>query len=213
MIKMLGFKRVLILLVLISVNFAMAGALYFYIQPQHMAKDQQMRVLQSQISEKQSDIDRIQIAFEQLEVQQSVFDNLRARGFFGNQERRQAETALSDIQQKSGVISAIANIMPGRVRDDEEAQKADHKVLESSVNLRVEALDDTDIYRYLYLLQNYFPGHVAIEKVGLGRKGAINDAVLRGIAGGQSPPLTEVDILLIWRTMIPQSEIAGGQGG
>jgi hypothetical protein len=207
MMGILGVKRIVILLVLVVLNVGFAVGVYAYLSPQKMQKQRDLNGLRGQIGTLQGDIDRLQVEFDQLEVQQAKFDMLNEHGFFGTQGRRQAEKTLESIQKQAGVISAVASIKAGAVEDNEEAQKADHKVLKSEITIRVEALDDTDVFRYLYLLEKFFPGHVAVTELLLERKADVSGTVLRGIASGANPPLVQADIQLIWRTMIPQSEI------
>lgn len=207
MIKVLGTKRVMGLLILLAVNSLLAAGVYLYAVPEKAKKEKDLRRLRDEISMVVSDIDRLQIEFEQLEEQQEQFDSLRARGFFSNQDRRQAEIVIKDIQKEAGVISSIASVSPGVVEDSEEAQKSEHKILSSPVKVTISALDDIDVFRYIYLLEEYFPGHVTINKVQIERAAEISGTVLRGIASGASPELVKAEIELTWRTMIPMTEI------
>ncbi len=215
MIQVLGFKRILTVLVLLGLNIVCAAAVYLYLIPEQMKKGSELRSLRGQISTVSSDIGRMQIEFDQLTVQQAEFDRLRARGFFGTQGRREAERIFEKIQSEAGVVSAVASILPGSVEDNEEAQKAEHKILVSPVKIKIEAVDDVDVFRYLYLVQKFFPGHITFQKVNLERKAEVTGTVLRSISSGTNPQLVSADIDVLWRTMIPEKDIIGApvQGG
>ncbi len=97
------------------------------------------------------------------------------------------------------------------MEESEEAQKAAHKLLVSKVALKIEALSDVDVFRYIYLLDKAFPGHISMDKIDLSRKQSLTAAVLRSIATGESTSLVEANIEMTWSTMIPESQVIGGE--
>jgi hypothetical protein len=209
MIKILGAKRILTIVALLGINALLGAIVYLYLMPEQGKKQRELTGLRGNISTVQTDISRMQIEFDQLEEQQDQFDDLKARGFFGNQGRREAEIVFQKIQSEAGVISAAAKISPGTVEENEEAQKAEHKILVSPVKIDIEAMDDVDVFRYIYLVEKFFPGHVTIQKVTLERQAEITGPVLRSIATNTSPKLVVAVIEAQWRTMIPQTEVIG----
>lgn len=213
MIRVLGAKRILTIVALLALNALLGAAVYLYLLPEKIGRQRELSSVRGQISTVQTDIGRMQIEFDQLAIQQAGFDNLKKRGFFGAQGRREAEKLLQRIQQEAGVVSAVANIQPGSVEDNEEAQKAEHKILVSPLKIQISAVDDVDVFRYLYLVDKFFPGHVTIDKITLERKANINNTVLRAIATGGKPQLVTADIEGRWRTMIPQKDIIGAPAG
>jgi hypothetical protein len=213
MIRILGVKRILVLLVLVVLNGLFATGVYLYLMPQKLQKERDLSGVRGQIGTLQGDIDRLQIEFDQLEAQQAQFDILNERGFFSSQGRRQAEKTLENIQKQAGVISAVASIKSGTVEDSEEAQKAAHKILVSPISIQVEALDDVDVFRYLFLLEKFFPGHLTITNINVERTSDISGPVLRSIASGSNPALVTASIEMLWRTMIPESEVMNTDAG
>lgn len=209
MIRVLGTKRVLVLVMLIAFNAALAASVYLYLSPAVEKKEREMRALKGQISSKQGDISRMQVEFDKLAEQQNRFEQLKGKGFFFNQDRRQAEIVLENIQKQAGVISARAEMQAGVIEENEEAKKAEYNLLKSQGRIHIEALDAVDIYRYLYFISYYFPGHVTFKDIAMERKSDVTGPILRAIASGSNPPLVQADVELIWRTMIPKSEVIG----
>jgi hypothetical protein len=207
MIRILGIKRVAILFILIAVNAAAGGLIYGYLMPEQIKVDRSLRSMRGQISKVQTDISRLQVEFDQLEEQQVRFDGFRSDGFFNLQDRREAEQLLERIQESSEVISAVASISAGEFETNEEAAKSEHRVLASRINLTIDALDDVDVYRYLYLIDQHFPGHISYEEIEMARDIDINAAVLRAIATNTNPPLVKAKVSMTWRTMIPESQV------
>ncbi|MCB1531512.1 MAG: hypothetical protein KDJ35_01450 [Alphaproteobacteria bacterium] len=211
MIKVLGQKRVLMLFVLGGLNIALLAGVYLYLSPQKAQKEREQRTLRAKISAMQNDIDDLQLTFEQLETQQARFEALKDDGFFGVQNRRDAEKVLEAVQREAGVISAVASIKAGEFVDNEDAAKADYRVLSSEITVRVEALDDINVYKYLALLEAKFPGEISLKDLNLIRKSDVSATVLRAIASGENPALVQADIRLTWKTMVPNdTNNAGG---
>lgn len=207
MIKVIGAKRFLVLAVLLSANLVLAAATYLYSIPQESETAKKLRTLRGENQTKQADIDRMQIEFEQLGQQQDKFDALKNDGFFKNQVRSVAKKLFKDIQIESHVVSSVAAIKPGVIEENEEAKKSNYKVLASPVDITVEAFDDSDIYNYLYILEQKFPGHLSVDKMSMTRVTDISGPVLRSIATGQNPILVKATFQMSWRTMIKDSQI------
>lgn len=207
MFRVLGTKRVLLLVILVAVNVAMASTVYLFMIPQHLKKQRDLSTVRGTIASVGGDISRMQIEFDQLATQKDRFEQLKKQGFFYNQDRREAEIVLEKIQKQAGVISAVANIQAGEVEPSDEAVKADYEVLKSPMKIHIDAIDAVDVFRYIYLLNNYFPGHLTFEDVDLARAGEVTGTVLRSIASGENPVLVKADIAMTWRTMLPKSEI------
>lgn len=212
MIRVVGFKRIVLLLVLAAVNVLFAAAIYGYIIPENVTSEGKLQTLQRQIATKQSDIERMQIEFEQLDKQQGQFDVLKEDGFFIAQDRTMAREALNQIQDQARVISAVASIDPGVLDNNEEAQKANHKILVSPIEIEIKAFDDGDVYSYIDIMEKTFPGHVSIDSIEIRRTRDVSAAVLRAIATGANPELVSAKLALSWRTMIPQDQVIPEDG-
>jgi len=114
---------------------------------------------------------------------------------------------LKAVQEKSGVVAAKVSVSPAVVEDNAEAEKAMHKILKSQVAVKLEALDDKDIFHYLSLINETFPGHISLESIIFKRNSEVNGTILRAVAGGRNFPLVVSDIVLVWRTMVPESQL------
>lgn len=207
MIKVIGAKRVAILAVLVVLNAAVAALTYLYMIPEEGASAKRLRTLRGENQTKSADIERMQIEFEQLGQQQDKFDKLKDDGFFKAQVRSVAKKLFKDIQDESRVVSAVAAVRAGTIEENSEAKKSNYKVLVSPVEIQIQAFDDGDVYNYLYILEQKFPGHLAIDQLKIERMKDISGPVLRAIATGANPVLVNANVKLAWRTMIPASQI------
>jgi hypothetical protein len=207
MIQILGIRRIIFLSSMLALNALLALGNYLYLVPVDQQRKSELASINGQISTVQTDINRMQVEFDQLNEQRSRFEDLRARGFISDQQRRQAEKVFEAIRKQSGVTSAKVIAQPAEVVDNEEAQKAGHKILSSLVSIELVTLDTADIYRYIYLLDKFFPGHVSIESMVYERKGEVTGSTLRAIASGENPDLVAATIEMKWRTMIPEASV------
>ncbi len=205
MIKILGIQRVAILAGLISLCLVLGGVTYGYLMPANLTAENKLRGLKSETSTIMEDLAKIDQEFAQLEDQREKFKALQDDGFFKDQDRFEAERVFKRTQQESGVVSATASISSGTIVDDENALKAEHKILKSDVKIEIDAANDFDVFRYVYLLDKYFPGHISIVSFKLSRDGELTGSVLRSIASGDDPVLVRAEVNLAWRTMIPMS--------
>lgn len=210
MISVIGVKRILILVVLVGLNLLMAGFIYLYALPESDETERSIRALRGQSATVQSDIDRMELEFEQLGLQQERFDKLKASGFFNLQDRSLAKDLMKSIQEDSRVISAIASIKSGYLEKDDEAEKSQHTLLVSPIEIQIKAFDDTDIYRYIDFAQTKFPGVLTLEKVDIRRIKDVNATILRAIAAGGNPELVEAQVSMLWTTMVPMSAVQEG---
>jgi hypothetical protein len=207
MIGVLGIKRVVVLAALVALNALLAASAYLYLTPEIVKKEREERSIRGEVGKLRSDIDRMQVEFEQLEEQKAEFERLAADGFLREQNRRQAELVFGQIQRKSGVNKAVASVDAGIIEDNEEARKAGHKILSSPMEVKIQAVDDINVYNYIHLIEHYFPGYVAIEDVFIERKSNVTGAVLQSIASGQNPPLVEANVKMVWKTLISEDKI------
>lgn len=208
MIKVLGIKRIMILLILIGVNAAVGSATFLYLVPEKAVQDRNLRSQQSKVSAKDGDIKQLTVEVQLLKEQQDDFKIIVDRGFFNNQSRSDARSLLERVRSQSGVITA--NVDGGELTNEasEGAEKAGYVLLSSTVNVKIGALQDRDVYRYINLLKSSLPGHLSIEKISIDRKLEISGEVLRLISSNQKPKLVVAEISLLWRTMIPAEEYA-----
>ena len=209
MIRVIGVRRLIVLVILLALNGVLASAIYLYVVPENQKVERQLMRNRRQLSTLQSDISRMQIEFDQLDQQQGRFDQLKEEGFFSTQDRADAKELFGLIQKQAKVISALVSVKPGEVVDDEEAKKAKHKVLVSDVSVQIKAFDDNDIYHYIDLVQKTFPGVISLQHVELKREQDVSNALLRAIANGASPELVTANVQFLWRTMITEEQVLG----
>lgn len=208
MISILGIQRVALLIGLLVLNLIGFGLAHFFIGPSASALERSVSVNRSEGSRIQAEIESLQDQFVQLDTQQVVFNTLKERDFFEPQGRRDAEKILREVQERSGVFSAKVGISAASVKPNEIAQRASHSVLKSPVNITVQAFDDLNIFQYIYILRENFPGYLSIDKFSLSRPRDVDANFLRDITLQEGAAPLQASLEMTWSTMVPD-DVAG----
>ncbi len=207
MISVIGGRRLLVLLTMVILNALLAAGFYLYLEPQKDQLSKEVRRVQGQISSRETDISSLQLEREKLLEQQGTFEKLKQLGFFSAQDRILARERIEEIRELSRVLAIKYTIKPASLETNDEIKKAGHIVLSSPFNVEIDALDDIDIYRFIYLLKTSFPGHVSFDKMEVIKSQDVTESVLRQIGSGTPVVLVRAKIDFTWRTILPEDQI------
>ena len=211
MLSNLGKKRTLTLFVLMLLNVALAGYLYTYLEPEIQKTSRILQAKKNEVEEHRLELLEIRVQFDVLDKLSKKFDSIEQGGFFVSRNR-ETSTRVKDILNKITSISGVTiqsdktRIMGGAYVEDEDASKSGRFILQSPITIEMEALSDVDVYKYIYLLENYFPGHLTVESFSMNRERNVNGSVLRAIANGDSPAMVTANMNLTWRTMVKKEQ-------
>jgi hypothetical protein len=206
MIKIIGTQRIFMLAVMLGVNAFMAAAVYLYFIPQNVRIEGELRQVKADIVSKQNETERLQTEYRLIQEQRNHFEDLKATGFLSQQDRVTARERMEAIRAYSRVLLADYNILPVAVEESTYAALSNQVILNSAVNARIDALDDTDIYSFIYWLENGFPGQVMVNTVEIRRENEVNDVTLRQIGNGVPVVMVRGAVDFEWRTMSPREE-------
>lgn len=208
MIQILGYKRVLTLAILLGLNIVLGVALYYFIIPQKAKTEAELRTVTTAVVARRAEIETLRTQYEQVQEQKALFGELQKSGFFNAQDRVQARKMIEAIQTNSHVLSAKYAIRAAEVVENPIAANADHVVLESPITFTVEALDDIDVYSFIYWLENAFPGHISVDRFSIERAKEVDEVSLRQIGNGVPTVMVLATIDTSWRTIVPRAQAA-----
>lgn len=214
-LEVLGLKRVLGLGLGLLVNGVMALLLYLYLMPATQSRTAELETLRAEVSTRTTEVAGLRQEIEAFEGQKTAFEDLKRLGFFSAQDRVTAREKIDEIRNLSKLLSIHYKIEPATYAKDSLIAKAKHVIVTSPLSVRLDAIEDKDIYRFLYLMDTVFPGHVALEELSLEKKMDVTQPVLRQIGTGVPVVLVAGDAKLTWRTVIPEEQATGltGEGG
>ncbi len=207
MIKILGIKRVMTLGIMIAVNLVLAAALYSLILPQKAKSENELRSTRSAVNARRDEVTKLKTEYEQIQEQKNLFGNLQDAGFFGTQDRIEARKMIEQIQLESKVLAARYDIQAIQVQENPVAAVSDHVILHSPVKVSLDALDDIDVYSFMYWAQNAFPGHIGITGLTVERKLDVDEITLKQIGNGVPVVLVTATVDFSWDTMVPRADL------
>ncbi len=210
MIASIGYKRFLLIVILAAGTGIFAFASYFVFAPKVESTTSELSTLQAQSSTLQGEIDQMRDSFAQFDKKKVVFEDISRMGFFNDQNRVLARERFDTLQKLSKIISARYEIRAANVLSQDIPIETGFVVMESPISITLTALDDIDIYRFIYYLNYGFPGHVTINSLNIERNGEVTPEVLKDIGTGNPPSLITATMELEWRTMARKESIAPG---
>lgn len=210
MIASIGYKRFLFIIVLAAATGILAFASYFVFAPKLVTTKAELSTLEAQASTLQSEVDQMRDSFAQFDKKKVVFEDISKMGFFNDQNRVLARERFDTLQKLSKIISARYEIKAANVLSQDIPIETGFVVMESPISITLTALDDIDIYRFIYYLNYGFPGHVTINNLEIQRDGEITPEILKDIGTGNPPSLVTATMELEWRTMARKESIAPG---
>lgn len=212
MMKVLGAKRVFTLVALFLLNAVLAGSLYYVVIPQRDDTQTELNKVKGAISNRRTEIATLKAEYDQIQQQKALFGELEQSGFFNKQDRIEARHTMDAIQSKSKVLAARYTINAVEVVDNPLAAVSDHVILHSPVNVTIDALDDMDIYSFMYWIENSFPGNASISNVSIERKADVEENALKQIGNGVPVVLVTGAVNFSWNTMVPRSDVPQAPG-
>ncbi|MBL8638439.1 MAG: hypothetical protein JNN09_08080 [Alphaproteobacteria bacterium] len=118
MLKILGSKSIFFLMFLILLNAGSGALLFYYLEPEAQASEQQLEQVKAEVEKKRQEVAGMKEEFTLLQSQLRDFKELEARGFFNDQNRVAAQESFEQLRTLSGLLKAKYNIKPGQMVED-----------------------------------------------------------------------------------------------
>ncbi len=218
MMKVVGLNKILLILLLAA--FLVLAFLYsqYVLGPSLKKQQSLLSVSKAEISEMTNNLTLLSEGLEKFELQKDDFEKIRHLGFFNPQNRVEAKQIITAMQRESRLRIKTYTIKPAVSITNEKSREAGYKVLNTDMDFNLEAIEDADIYKFIYILNYGFPGQVIIKNFSISREVDITQPLLRKIGVGQSEPIIEATLSISWQTMVPDealsvSDATSQQGG
>ncbi|PZQ43706.1 MAG: hypothetical protein DI551_11610 [Micavibrio aeruginosavorus] len=208
MIAKIGLKRTIFLTLLVVLLAGLFLSGEFIFKPKQQESEQKLNAMLSETTQLQSEVDKMRADFTLFQKQQGYFDVISRMGFFNDQDRVLARQRFDTMQRLSKIISARYEIKAANILTDEAAAETGYVLMESPITVELSAVDDLDIYRFIYYLNYGFPGHITINSLNIERKAEITPALLKQIGTGNPPEIVSAKMELDWRTMARKDQIS-----
>lgn len=206
MIGIIGLKRILAALILVGFNAVLGASSYLYLAPEITKVERELRTVRAQVADKQGQTEMIRSERGQIQERKAQFEDLKAAGFFNDQNRVDAQKRIQEIQKFTKVLAAEYTVNPAEIEKNDFVSETGHVLIDSLINMNVDALDDLDLYALVYWMENAFPGHVSVRSVEIKRNFDVNDTILREIGTGAQPAVMKGVLQFDWRSMLPEEQ-------
>lgn len=213
MIEVLGIRRIVIVAIMVAVNAVLGAGLYLYAMPESEKLERDLRSVRGQIGSTRGETETLRSDYELIQRQRDYFEELQDVGFINDQNRLLARRRIAVVREYTRVLNAEYNISPAQTQRHDKLRDVGHHILSTSMSIQVEALDDIDLYNFIYWMENGFPGHVSLERLSLERLREMNDVMLRQMGSGTAMPMVRANMTFSWRTMMPSEADAGTSSG
>lgn len=213
MMGKIGAKRMTLLMVLIALVAALGLSSEFVFAPKNAESQQKLRSVTGEAATLQTEITKMKGDFAAFEHEKAYFETISRMGFFNDQDRVLARERFDTMQKLSKIISARYEIKAANVLTDEADPETGFVVMESPITVTLSAVDDLDVYRFIYYLNYGFPGHITINNLNMERKAEISPTILKEIGTGNPPEIITAKLDLDWRTMARKESIVQHSAG
>lgn len=207
MIEKIGFKRAFLLFILAGGLAALFAANEMLLKPKIEESQRQLNVSMGELQRLQGEVTKMRADFETFETQKTFYDTISRMGFFNEQDRVLARERFDTMQKLSKIISARYEIKAANILTGETSPDTGFVVMESPITVELSAVDDLDVYRFIYYLNYGFPGHITINNLDIERKAQVTPNVLKEIGTGNPPQVVSAKMELDWRTMARKEAI------
>lgn len=207
MIEKIGLHRAFLLFVLAGSLAVLFVANEYLFKPKMAESQQQANVAANELGRLRDEVAKMQVDFQTFERQKDIYQTISRMGFFNDQDRVLARERFDTMQKLSKIISARYEIKAANILTDESNPDTGFVVMESPITVELSAVDDLDVYRFIYYLNYGFPGHITIKSLDIERKAEVTANILKDIGQGNPPQIISAKMELDWRTMARKDSI------
>jgi hypothetical protein len=212
MIKLIGFRRTVLLACLMALNLSVLGIYFLSIGPMLDNVTSQRDSVNGQITELRTKINGIKQDMVYEKDNLPKYNELKDNGFFQNQDRFTISRAMEDLRVKAGIASFSYAVGDVAEIPNEDAKAVNYKLINSRIKVdKIVSPLDSNIYLLAQDMASVLPHYVRIQDMNIRRSAEVNEAALKDIAEGKPANFVNADLEFDWITMVPKPD-AGPAG-
>lgn len=214
MIKLMGLKRLVILVVLGALNLLVLAAYMLSFGPMLDGATAERDAINAQISDTQMKLANIKK--DALFVKENIplYQKLVDQGFFLNQDRFMIQRTMDALRQKAGISSFNFSVTDVTEVPNASAAGINYKLLNSRIKIdNIISPLDNNVYLITQEMSQVFPSFARLQTLDVAREKDVTEAALKDIAAGKSVNFVNAAVEFDWITMVPkQAETPAGTG-
>jgi len=215
----LGKGLVYLLGALAAVNAVLLALIYGVIDPAAETMRSQTGSINQEVAGLKSQIEDARRNMELVAKGTSRFQQIQDRQFIGPQDRLALSKVLEGAKPAGNRFSTLNyQILPEKIVQDPAAANIKHQLVSSPVVLDISAFIDSDLWRYLDVVQNGdpdnknpdlrvgAPGHAKLTKLEVKANQPVTPSLINNVASGSVDRLLTVRAEYTWSNLRPIEE-------
>lgn len=200
MIKLLGFRRTLILGILLGLNVVFLAVYYLWATPQIGVHEMQLNGLRNEIGTLQTNIQNTKTDLQLLRENLPFYDELLRRGFYQDQDRFTMSRSLDEVKTAARIQGFSFSVGDIREIPNNDTAAAGKRLLHSRVELKgISSLMDVNFFDLLSTIEQDYPVHVRIHSYKIARDPLTEEKLRRLTEGAVST--VNAEIVFDWFSM------------
>lgn len=214
MIKLIGLKRLIILVSVASLNLLILSSYLFGVGPMLDDVTMQRDSIQAQVSETQGKLANIKADIAFIQEHLPDYKNLEKSGFFLNQDRFMIGRTMEDLRAKAGISGFSFLVADVNEITNADAGAINYKLINSHIKVdKIVSPLDTNVYTLVQEMAKVFPDFARLQRLEVVRDSEVTEQSLKDIAAGRPVNFVNAEVELDWITMVPKpSDNAGAPG-
>lgn len=205
MIKLVGLKRLVFLVSVVSLNIFVLAAYFLGVGPLLDDVTMQRDSINAQISDTQTKLASIKDDMKFVEQNLSKYKQLETSGFFLSQDRFMINRTMEDLRKKAGIASFSFSVADVKEIPNADAASINYKLINSHIKVdKIVSPIDTNVYILTQEMAHVFPDFARIQTLDVTRENDVTEGTLKQIAAGQPVNFVNAVVEFDWITMIPK---------
>ncbi|MBU6475588.1 MAG: hypothetical protein KGL10_01000 [Alphaproteobacteria bacterium] len=214
MIKLIGLKRIVVLVFLVALNLMALGVYLFSVGPMLDGVQSQKDALSGAISGLHGRIAGVKADTAYMQENISKYTALQAEGFFLPENRFTVKDAMEKLRVAAGISNFAYSV--GNVKDipNKDAGAVHYKLIDSAIGVdHIVSPLDANIYLLVQDIDRSFPAFVRLQSMQIHRSRPVDAQSLKAIANGQPVSFVDATLAFEWIAMVPDKPASPAAAG
>ncbi len=209
MIRIIGPKLILIILLLLFFNASLFGSWFFWSTPMKEQAEMNLNGINAEISKLRSSIYDIKDELKYYDDNKDNFASLVDDGYMKEQSRFSIAEVLEKMRKSSHVQKLSYDISDMAELEHDKAEKAKHRLVKRRIELKdINGFFDTDVYKFIYSLNSEFPGHTRVVSVDISRDPLSKfEGIIETISSGKQGSFISGSIDIDWYALVKLPDV------
>lgn len=202
-IQDIGRGRFLRLVLAVGVLLFLAAAYFGYVMPSKTEAETTQRTTEGEVAALRGKITNIRNELKEVQAQIPYVEMLKNQGLFQRQDRFYIIKKLEDLRKQTSISGFNFSVSNMETVTNADAEKMGGKLINSRITLSgIQFLFDTDLYKFLAILDSGFPGTSRIHSVSLELPREIDENVYSALRQRQPVSPFVASVVVDWTTLV-----------